>query len=149
MAIDQTYEFKLKSCTSIQVSSGVSGVSHSWCENEAPLFELTIKPGDDLSKLLCTTDQLQTKLAVKMEAMFLDSSAIPLLSLAVNVHTELYMVTPNAANSSVHLVAITDDNLLVCLDMWRDSAVFNIGAAFTAYRTEPTSDKNEGAYLVI
>ena len=125
---------------------GASGVSHSWCENEAPLFKLTIKPGDDLSKLLYTADQLQSKLAVKMEAMFLKSSATPLPSLDVNVHTELYMVTPNAANSSVHLVAITDDNLLVCLDLWRDSAVFNFGAAFTAYRSEPILDGDEGAY---
>ena len=129
---------------------GVSGVSHSWCEYKAPLFELTIKPGDDLSMLLRMADQLQTKLAVKMEAMFLKSSATPLPSLAVNVHTELYMVTPNAAISSVNLVAITDDNLLSCLDLWRDSAVFNFGSAFIAYRPhEPILDGDEGAYHLL
>ena len=128
---------------------GVSGVRHGWCENEAPLFELTIKPGDDFSKLLRTAKQFQTKLAIKVEAMFSKSLATsPPTPLSVDVHTELYMVTPNAANSSIHLVPVASDNLLVCLDLWRESAVFDFGAAFIAYRTEPTLDGDEGACSV-
>ena len=131
---------------------GVSGVRHGWCENEAPLFELTVKPGDDLSELLHTAEQLCTTLTVKMEAEFsrgltqTDSSSSPL---SVNVHTELYMVTPNAVNSSVHLVLVTGDNLLACLDLWRDSAVFDFGAAFTAYRAEPILEGDEGTFITL
>ena len=133
---------------------GVSGVRHGWYENEAPLFELTVKPGDDLSKLLHTVEQLQTKLAVKMEADFSrgpDSSSSPL---SVNVHTELYMVTPKAVNSSavnntVHLDLVTDDNLLSCLDLWRDSVVFEFDAAFTALRTKPILEGDEGTFMTV
>ena len=129
---------------------GVSGVSHDWCENEAPIFALRIRPGDDLSKLLRTTEKLQTKLAGKIKALLFqalaetDSSTAPHSPLSVSVHAELYLVTPNAANSSVHLVPVSADNLLVCLDLWRDSTVFDFGAAFTAHRAEPSQEENEG-----
>ena len=132
---------------------GVSGVCRAWCENEAPVFDLTVRPGDNLSKLLHTSEELQTKLALKIEATLSQqlaeeaSGATSLPPSSVKVHTELFMVTPNASNSSVVLVPVTADNLLACLDLWRKSAVFDFGAAFTAHRAEPTRAEDEGMYV--
>ena len=47
---------------------GVSGVCQGWCENEAPIFQLVVKAGDNLAKLLDTSDDLHKKLAGKIEA---------------------------------------------------------------------------------
>ena len=133
---------------------GVSGVCRGWCENEAPVFDLTIRPGDNLSKLLHTSEALQTKLTKKIEAALFqgraegDSGAAPLPPSLVTVHTELFMVTPNAEKSTVDLKPVLLDNLPACLELWRKSAVFDFGAAFTALRTEPTRAENGGMCLV-
>lgn len=128
---------------------GVSGISRAWCENKALIFDLIVRPGDNLSKLLRTSDELQTKLTAKVEAMLsqeVSEGELPPL-MSVDVHTELYLVTPNPANKSIHLVLVAADNLLRCLDLWRESPVFDFGAAFTAYRTEPNQEENEGMFF--
>ena len=129
---------------------GVSGVCRGWCENEAPVFDLAIRPGDNLSKLLHTKEELHAKLGRKMHALLsqglveVDSGVVSLPLSSLSVKTELFMVTPNASNSSVVLVPVTADNLLASLDLWRKSAVFDFGAAFTAHRVEPTRAEDEG-----
>lgn len=47
---------------------GVSGVCQGWCENETPIFQLAIKAGDNLAKLIDTSDDLHVKLAGKIKA---------------------------------------------------------------------------------
>ena len=109
---------------------GLKGVSNYWCE-DVPLFELKVLSHDNLKRLLRSEERVQKELESRITAMLAQQSPEPL---AVYADAEVYMLTPLPEGKDASITRITSENLAKCTTEWRESAVFNFGALFRAFR---------------
>ena len=109
---------------------GLKGVSNYWCE-DVPLFELKVPSHDNLKRLLRSEERVQKGLESRITAMLAQQSPEPL---AVYADAEVYMLTPLPEGKDASITRITSENLAKCTTEWRESAVFNFGALFRAFR---------------
>ena len=109
---------------------GLHGVSNYWCE-EVPLFELKISSYDDLKNL---EGEIKEELALRMSAQmskFQDDES-PILK--VVVQPQIYLLTSALDQNPIR---VERENMLFCLDLFTESAVFDFGSLFHKVRTDP------------
>ena len=46
------------------------------------------------------------------------------------VLTQLYLMCPDTDKKDVNIILVNDDNLILCLDLWKKSIVFDFNRAF-------------------
>ena len=122
----------------------IHGVSQYWCE-EMPLFQLKVTGPDDLRKLFSLEEQIQEDLALKFNdsiKMHIKSSnsRVSCPRLGVQVHMEVYFLIPDNVNKDGKLIRVHKNNLLKCVELLKESTVFDFDAVYRAYRINPTQE---------
>ena len=44
--------------------------------------------------------------------------------------TQLYLMCPDTVKKAVDIISVNDDNVILCLDLWKKSSVFDFDHAF-------------------
>ena len=52
------------------------------------------------------------------------------------VRAELYLMCPDTRTKEVDITLVNDDNVVACLDVWKNSSTFNFDRAFKAMLKE-------------
>ena len=130
----------------------IHGVSQYWCE-EMPLFQLKVSGPDDLRKLFALEEQIQDDIALK----FNDSITTQLQSsnpetppprLRVLVKMEVFFLIPDNVKKDGKLIRVDKDNIVHCVDLLKESAIFEFDAVYRAYRINPTHE-DKGSYFIV
>ena len=128
----------------------IHGVSQYWCE-EMPLFQLKVTGPDDLRKLFSLEEQIQEDIALKFNdsiTTLLQSSnpEAPPPGLSVMAKMEVFFLIPDNVNKDGKLIRVDKDNLLHCVDLLKESVVFDFGAVCRAYRVNPSREDKGNSY---
>ena len=128
----------------------IHGVSQYWCE-DMPLFQLKVTGPDDLRKLFSLEEQIQEDIALKFNdsittrLQLSDPEASPRLSVMSKM--EVFFLIPDNINKDAKLIRVDNDNLLHCMDLLKESVVFDFGAVCRAYRINPMCEDKGMATL--
>lgn len=126
---------------------GLHGVSNYWCE-EVPLFELNGFSPTELERFLNMQSDICDKLALKISIRMKDilqelttkTAGVFSPALNVEVKPELYLIIPDYEEMDGRPVRLTEANFTECMDLFGSSGVFDFGAIFRAYRSNPSRD---------
>lgn len=110
-----------------------------------PLFQLKVTRPDDLKKLFALEEQIQEDLALKFNDSLnthlqLSNPEGPTPKLLVIVQMEVYFLIPDNVNKDGKLIRVCKDNLVHCVDLLKESAVFDFDAVCRAYCVNPTHE---------
>ncbi len=132
---------------------GLSGISNSWCE-DVPLFQLKFTNPDSLRRFLRVTEHIESELAHKVsialgdELMALDREHTARQNIPVMANASIFLLTPDPLKKDVKIVQLSLENVTTCLSLWRESEIFNFGAAFRSYRMQPTEQGHQKGVCV-
>ena len=144
-----TFDSLITEVDTVMKKYGLEGVSNYWCE-DVPLFELKFSSEDCLKKLLHSEEKVQNELASRIAAVLAQQQQQKSPnSVAVCAVTEVYMLTPCPENKDARIVRVSPHNLATCIDIWKESEVFNFGALFRAFKMDRKGIPNEGNCLYI
>ena len=145
-----TFDSLIQQVNAILQNYLIHGVSQYWCE-EMPLFQLKVSCPDDLKKLFSLEKEIQDELALKFNDSFkalLQSSKTSSPRLVVTVQMEVYFLIPDSVRKDGKLIRVHKNNVIECMDLLAESAVFDIDAVYRAYRINPTQeDKGIISYI--
>ena len=55
------------------------------------------------------------------------------------VMTQLYLMCPDTVKRNVDIILVNDDNVILCLDLWKKSSIFEFDPAFQIILRDGTS----------
>ena len=55
------------------------------------------------------------------------------------VMTRLYLMCPDTVKRNVDIILVNDDNVILCLDLWKKSSIFDFDRAFQIILRDGTS----------
>ena len=136
-----TFDSLVTDLNMILQKKGMEPVTNYWCE-EAPIFEVRVSSQKDLKRLLHLEGVIKEELATKINGRMMaqmespDSSAHP-PGLHVLVQPKVYFLVPDSCNKDGSIAEVTEENVLSSIGLCIDNKVFNFGALFRAFRTNP------------
>ena len=76
----------------------------------------------------------------------LSCSAVEGQDVDCEVTTQLYLVCPDTAKKDARIIPVKEDNLVMCIDLWKSSALFEFGDVFRAVKMDSgkTTKKTPG-----
>ena len=76
----------------------------------------------------------------------LSGSAVEGQDVDCEVTTQLYLVCPDTAKSDARIIPVKEENLVMCIDLWKTSAVFEYCVVFRAVKMDSgkTTKKTPG-----
>ena len=66
------------------------------------------------------------------------------------VTTQLYLVCPDTAKKDARIISVEEENLVMCVDLWKSSALFEFGDVFRTMKMDSakTPKKTPGYSLL-
>ena len=129
--------------------------------DDAPLFQVTVQSIFSLKKLIAKLPQVHKELEttlkgkrpilvsfsvlycrvlyefiVESNTAMLSGSAVEGQDIDCEVTTQLYLVCPNMAKKDTRIIPVEEDNLVMCVDLWKSSALFEFGDVFRAMKMD-------------
>ncbi len=122
---------------------GLTGIANSWCE-DVSLFQLKFTNPDSLRRFVRSSEHIENEIALRVsnalgdQVMATDRQHTARLKIPVAVDMGVFLLIPDSLKKEVKIVQLSLENITTCLTLWRESEVFNFGAAFRSYRMEPS-----------
>ena len=141
-----TFDSLVTAVNEVLENHDLHGVSNYWCE-DVPLFELKGTSQGELEKLLGLESEIREQLALKinthMKKLLQDSDSggtglAPRLH--VLVQAQLYLIVPDYPHLDGKPIQITKENFKECMALFGDGRLFDFGAVFRAWRTNPSRE---------
>ena len=131
--------------------------------DDAPLFQVTVQSLFSLKKLIAKLPQVDKELETALKgkstilwsfgvhyfrvlsefivAFFshvamLSGSAVEGQDVDCEVTTQLYLVCPDTSKKDARIIPVKEDNLVMCVDLWKSSALFEFGDVFRAMKMD-------------
>ena len=66
----------------------------------------------------------------------LSGSAVEGQDVDCEVTTQLYLVCPDTAKKDTRIIPVDEENLVMCVDLWKSSALFEFGDVFRSMKMD-------------